>query len=81
MWLTRHYIIGWRIPLAMWVGVLAPAVLFWLIDSQHYARRWYTCYRVACGWAAFFIATDPADVVDLERRAGDLRAGLRRADL
>jgi electron transport complex protein RnfD len=59
VWLTRHYIIGWRIPLAMLAGVLVPALLFWAIDPSHYASPLVHMLSGALWLGAFFIATDP----------------------
>lgn len=58
-WLTRHYIIGWRIPLSMLAGVAVPAVVFWLLDAQHYASPLTHLLSGGLWLGAFFIATDP----------------------
>lgn len=59
IWLARQSIIGWRIPLAMLAGVLIPALIFWLADSQHYASPLVHLLSGGLWLGAFFIATDP----------------------
>ena len=59
IWMTRQFIIGWRIPLAMLAGVLFPAILFWAIDSQQYASPLVHLLSGGLWLGAFFIATDP----------------------
>lgn len=73
-WLTRHYIIGWRIPLAMLAGVIVPATIFWLIDAQHYASPLVHLLSGGLWLGAFFIATDP--VTSPTSSAGQVIFGL-----
>lgn len=74
IWLTRHYIIGWRIPLSMLAGVLVPAVLCWLINPQLYASPLVHMLSGALWLGAFFIATDP--VTSPTSNAGQVIFGL-----
>lgn len=73
-WLTRNYIIGWRIPLSMLAGVLVPAMLCWLIDAQHYASPLVHMLSGGLWLGAFFIATDP--VTSPTSNAGQVIFGL-----
>jgi len=51
--------IRWQIPFAFFVGLLAPATAFYLIDPHHYAAPEFHLFSGASMLGAFFIATDP----------------------
>ncbi len=74
IWLTRHAIISWRIPLAMLAGVLLPAVIFWLINPQLHASPLVHLLSGGLWLGAFFIATDP--VTSPTSHAGQVIFGL-----
>ncbi len=59
LWLIYKKIITWHVPLAL-LGTLATiALLFYLIDSEHFASPLFHLFTGAAIFGAFFIATDP----------------------
>jgi RnfABCDGE-type electron transport complex D subunit len=59
LYLIAKRIITWQIPVAMLLGVAAPALLFNAIDGNHYASPLVHVFSGGLMLAAFFIATDP----------------------
>ncbi|MBI5918547.1 MAG: RnfABCDGE type electron transport complex subunit D [Nitrosomonadales bacterium] len=59
VFLIWRRIITWHIPVAMLLGVALPALLFSLIDPNHYAGPLVHLLSGGVILGAFFIATDP----------------------
>jgi electron transport complex protein RnfD len=59
LFLIARRIITWQAPVAMLLGVAIPALLFNLIDSNHYAGPMYHLLSGGLMLGAFFIITDP----------------------
>jgi electron transport complex protein RnfD len=59
VFLIVRRIITWHAPVAMLVGVALPALLFNMIDSNHYAGPMYHLLSGGLMLGAFFIITDP----------------------
>lgn len=51
--------IRWRIPVAMFAGLLIPATALYLLDPGRYAAPGFHLFGGASMLGAFFIATDP----------------------
>ena len=52
-------IIGWQIPIALMLGVIASSFLLFAVDSDHYLSPMFHLFSGATMLTAFFIATDP----------------------
>lgn len=59
VFLIARRIITWHAPVAMLIGVVAPATLFNLIDSNHYVGPMVHLLSGGLMLGAFFIITDP----------------------
>ncbi len=59
LWLYHSGVISWRIPLSFLAGLLIPACVAWLIDSQFFLSPLVHLFSGATLLGAFFIATDP----------------------
>ena len=59
IFLIFRRIITWHLPVAMLLGVAVPALIFNLIDGQHYASPLVHLLSGGLMLGAFFIATDP----------------------
>ncbi|MGC2165400.1 MAG: RnfABCDGE type electron transport complex subunit D [Gallionella sp.] len=59
LFLIARRIITWHAPVAMLLGVAAPALLFNTLDGNHYAGPLVHLFSGGLMLAAFFIATDP----------------------
>jgi electron transport complex protein RnfD len=59
IWLLYRKVIRWQIPVAVLVGLLAPATLFYLIEPGSYPPPSFHLFSGAAVLGAFFIATDP----------------------
>jgi RnfABCDGE-type electron transport complex D subunit len=59
LFLIARRIITWHAPLAMLLGVAAPALLFNMIDGNHYAGPLMHLLSGGLMLGAFFIITDP----------------------
>lgn len=59
LFLIARRIITWHAPVAMLAGVAIPALLFNLINSNHYAGPMYHLLSGGLMLGAFFIITDP----------------------
>ena len=57
--LLYQRIISWHIPLAMLLGLLLPASIFYLINANLFPPPWFHLILGASLFGAFFIATDP----------------------
>lgn len=59
LYLWRHKVIQWRLPLAFLGSLALTATLFWLVDSDHYASPLFHVLSGGAMLGAFFIITDP----------------------
>ena len=59
LFLLWRKVIRWRIPVAMLLGILIPAGLFWLYDPQVFPYPAFHIFAGGTVLGAFFIATDP----------------------
>jgi len=59
IWLVIKKITSWHIPLSMLGSLFAIALIFYLIDPDHYAGPMFHLFSGAAMLGAFFIATDP----------------------
>jgi electron transport complex protein RnfD len=73
LYLIARRIITWHAPIAMLLGVAIPALLFNLINSNHYAGPMYHLLSGGLMLGAFFIITDP--VTSPNTTAGQLIFG------
>ncbi len=73
LYLIARRIITWHAPVAMLLGVAIPALLFNLINSNHYAGPLYHLLSGGVMLGAFFIVTDP--VTSPNTTAGQLIFG------
>lgn len=58
IYMLRKKLITWHIPVAMFVGCLAPAALFWMLDSSKYPDPLFHLLAGGLVLGAFFMATD-----------------------
>ncbi len=58
-WLLLKKIIRWQIPTGVFIGLLAPATIMYLIDPGTNAGPGFHLFSGATILCAFFIATDP----------------------
>lgn len=73
LYLIARRIITWHAPAAMLLGVAIPAMVFNLINSNHYAGPMYHLLSGGVMLGAFFIITDP--VTSPNTTAGQLIFG------
>ena len=73
IYLIARRIITWHAPVAMLLGVAIPALIFNLINSNHYAGPLYHLLSGGVMLGAFFIITDP--VTSPNTSAGQLIFG------
>jgi len=59
LFLIARRIITWHAPVAMLLGVAVPALLFNMINANHYAGPMYHLLSGGLMLGAFFIVTDP----------------------
>jgi electron transport complex protein RnfD len=67
LWLLITRTIRWHIPVALLVGVMSMATLFYLVDAQSYASPLFHLLSGAVIIGAFFIATDPVTAATTDR--------------
>jgi len=67
MGLLARRVIRWQIPAGVLLGLLIPATVFYLIDSQIYHSPWQHLISGATMCAAFFIATDPVSAATSQK--------------
>lgn len=60
-------IIRWHIPVALLLGLLVPATLFYLFDPGRFASPGFHLFSGASMLGAFFIATDPVSAATSDR--------------
>lgn len=59
IWMIHKRLITWHIPLAMLLGCLVPAAIFWIWDSgTHYPDPFFHLVTGGLVLGAFFMATD-----------------------
>lgn len=59
LYLIYRKIISWHTPVALLAGISVTALVFYLLDSEHYASPLFHIFSGAALLGAFFIATDP----------------------
>ena len=59
VWLIYKKVISWHIPVAMLGSLFTIALIFNLMDADHYASPMFHIFSGAAMLGAFFIATDP----------------------
>jgi electron transport complex protein RnfD len=59
--------IRWHIPVSLLAGVLAMALVFHLLDPEHYASPLFHLLSGAVMIGAFFIATDPVSAATTDK--------------
>ncbi|TXH67847.1 MAG: electron transport complex subunit RsxD [Thiothrix sp.] len=59
LWLIYRKIISWHIPVALMAALAGMALVFWLINPDHYSSPLFHLMTGASILGAFFIATDP----------------------
>jgi len=67
LWLLATRTIRWHIPVALLLGVLAMASLFYLAEPARYASPLFHLLSGAVIIGAFFIATDPVTAATTDR--------------
>lgn len=67
LWLLYRGIIRWQIPVALLVGLLVPALLFYLGDAETHPSPLLHLYSGGTLLGAFFIATDPVSSAITDR--------------
>ena len=67
LWLLITRTIRWHIPVALLIGVMSMATLFYLVDAQSYASPLFHLLSGAVIIGAFFIATDPVTAATTDR--------------
>ena len=67
IWLLYRKVIRWQIPVAVLLGLLAPATLFYLIEPGSYPPPSFHLFSGAAVLGAFFIATDPVSAATSNR--------------
>jgi len=67
LWLLITRTIRWHIPVALLLGVMSMATLFYLIDMENYASPLFHLLSGAVIIGAFFIATDPVTAATTDR--------------
>jgi len=67
LWLLVTRTIRWHIPVALLLGVMSMATLFFLVDMDHYASPMFHLLSGAVIIGAFFIATDPVTAATTDR--------------
>ena len=58
LYMIRKKLITWHIPVAMLVGCILPATLFWVLDSSRYPDPIFHLVTGGLIMGAFFMATD-----------------------
>ena len=67
LWLLITRTIRWHIPVALLLGVVSMAAVFYLIDIERYASPLFHLLSGAVIIGAFFIATDPVTAATTDR--------------
>jgi electron transport complex protein RnfD len=67
LWLLFRGVIRWHISTGFLAGLVGMALLFNLVDGDHYAPMSFHLFTGATMLGAFFIATDPVSAATSER--------------
>jgi Na+-translocating ferredoxin:NAD+ oxidoreductase subunit D len=67
VWLIYKKVISWHIPVAMLGSLFTIALIFYLMDADHYASPMFHIFSGAAMLGAFFIATDPVSACTTTR--------------
>jgi len=67
VWLLYRRVIRWHIPVAVLLGVIIPATVFYAADPGHNASPAFHLFSGATMLGAFFIATDPVSAATSDR--------------
>jgi len=67
LWLLYRKVIRWQIPLAVLLGLMLPATLFYLIGPGSHPPPTFHLFSGAAVLGAFFIATDPVSAATSDR--------------
>ena len=59
LWLLIKKIIRWQIPVGVFIGLLLPATIMYMLDQGSHASPGFHLFGGATILCAFFIATDP----------------------
>lgn len=67
VWLLIRKIIRWHIPFGVFMGILIPTAIMYIIDSSANASPGFHLFSGGTILCAFFIATDPVSAATTER--------------
>lgn len=67
VWMLYKKVINWHIPVAMLGSLFTIALIFYLMDADHYASPMFHIFSGAAMLGAFFIATDPVSACTTPR--------------
>jgi electron transport complex protein RnfD len=67
IWLIYRRVIRWQIPVAVLLGIIVPATLFYLVEPGSYPPPAFHVFSGAAMLGAFFIATDPVSAATTDR--------------
>jgi len=67
IWLIYRRVIRWQIPVAVLLGVIVPATVFYLVEPGSYPPPAFHVFSGAVMLGAFFIATDPVSAATTDR--------------
>ncbi|MGB1111023.1 MAG: electron transport complex subunit RsxD [Gammaproteobacteria bacterium] len=76
VWLTLTRLVHWRIPVAMLIGLAAPALIANIIDPDQFPGMGFHLFSGAAMLGAFFIATDPVTASTTPKGALIFGAGI-----
>ncbi len=67
IWLIYRRVIQWHIPVAVLLGLIVPATVFYLVEPGNYPPPAFHVFSGAVMLGAFFIATDPVSAATTGR--------------
>jgi len=67
IWLLYRRVIRWQIPVAVLIGIIVPATIFYLVEPGSYPPPSFHVFSGAAMLGAFFIATDPVTAATSDR--------------
>ncbi len=67
VWLIYRRVIRWQIPVAVLLGIIVPATVFYLAEPGTYPPPAFHVFSGAAMLGAFFIATDPVSAAATDR--------------
>ena len=59
IWLMMKRVIRWHIPLGVFLGLLVPSTIAYMIEAANHASPGFYLFSGATMLCAFFVATDP----------------------